>query len=85
MSYSMHLFNSECPVMNGPVYWTCCTTENPCKEGEGDCDYNYECVGDLVCGTDNCIGAEHPSTGDCCEKPTPSTTTTTTTTTFPEG
>ena len=82
----MHpLFNSECPVQNGPVYWTCCTTDNPCKEGEGDCDYNYECVGDLVCGTDNCIGAEHPSTGDCCEKPSPSTTTTTTTTTFPEG
>ena len=83
------MFNSECPIGNVQTYWTCCTIDSKCEEGEGDCDNNSECIGDLVCGTDNCLGSEHPQLGDCCEKPTPSTTTTTAattpTTTWPDG
>ena len=50
---------------------SCCTSENPCNKGEGDCDYNIDCVGNLVCGDNNChddLG--FPSWGDCCEEPT---------------
>ena len=44
---------------------SCCTESAPCEEGEGDCDLDYQCAGDLVCGTDNCAGG--PSAFDCCE------------------
>ena len=30
----------------------CCIGQ--CEEGEGDCDKDEDCKGDLVCGTDNC-------------------------------
>merc|ERR1719270_1669111 len=42
----------------------CCTPENPCDEGEGDCDGpgdggqhdgHQGCKGDLVCGSNNCL------------------------------
>ena len=62
--------------------WSCCTKENPCLIGEGDCDDNYECAGELACGSDNCVGSTYPSLADCCENsPTTTTTTTTPTTT----
>eukprot|EP00091_Calanus_sinicus_P007902 TRINITY_DN19263_c0_g1_i1.p1 TRINITY_DN19263_c0_g1~~TRINITY_DN19263_c0_g1_i1.p1 ORF type:complete len:163 (-),score=38.04 TRINITY_DN19263_c0_g1_i1:20-484(-) len=41
----------------------CCTPENPCDEGEGDCDGPGDggghdghagCKGELVCGSNNC-------------------------------
>jgi len=49
----------------------CCTASNPCEEADGDCDTDEQCVGSLVCGTDNC-GGKPPfdSTDDCCMKPT---------------
>merc|ERR1711892_954408 len=58
----------------------CCTPENPCGEGEGDCDGagdgglndgNNGCRGDLVCGSNNCkqFGAYYHEKDDCCEKP----------------
>jgi hypothetical protein len=28
-----------------------CTVELPCDVGDGDCDTDFECVSDLVCGT----------------------------------
>ena len=37
--------------------------------GEGDCDSDSQCAGDLVCGTDNCIvfdTAWPDSAFDCC-------------------
>ena len=34
-----------------------CSTENTCQEGEGDCDLNAECTGNLFCGYDNCPDA----------------------------
>ena len=48
----------------------CCTKQNPCAKGEGDCDKDHDCIGDLVCGKDNChddLG--FPYWGDCCKGP----------------
>merc|ERR1711862_814710 len=58
----------------------CCTPENPCDEGEGDCDGpgdggqhdgHQGCKGDLVCGSNNCLqfGAYFHPKDDCCERP----------------
>ena len=58
----------------------CCTPENPCDEGEGDCDGPGDggqhdghegCKGDLVCGSNNCkkFGHYYHEKDDCCEKP----------------
>merc|ERR1712087_678469 len=57
----------------------CCTPDNPCDEGEGDCDGPGDgglndghagCKGDLVCGSNNCLkfGAYYHEKDDCCEK-----------------
>ena len=55
----------------------CCTADNQCIVGEGDCDNNADCLGDLVCGADNCgiynggdRGGDYDGTDDCCEDPT---------------
>jgi len=59
----------------------CCTPENPCGEGEGDCDGagdggvndgNRGCQAGLVCGSNNCkkFGAYYHEKDDCCERPT---------------
>ena len=58
----------------------CCTPEDPCDEGEGDCDGPGDggqhdghrgCKGDLVCGSNNCkqFGHYYHEKDDCCEKP----------------
>ena len=53
--------------------WACCNLENQCGFGEGDCDSNYQCEGNLICGTDNCQ-AMYPyknfdTYADCCYDP----------------
>jgi len=61
----------------------CCTPDEPCGEGEGDCDGPEDggtndghagCKGDLICGSNNCkqFGAYYHDKDDCCEKPVPS-------------
>merc|ERR1719415_228817 len=58
----------------------CCTPEQPCDEGEGDCDGPGDggqhdghagCKGDLVCGSNNCkqFGHYYHEKDDCCERP----------------
>jgi len=58
----------------------CCTPENPCGEGEGDCDGPGDggsndghrgCRGGLVCGSNNCLkfGLYYHEKDDCCEQP----------------
>ena len=37
--------------------------------GEGDCDLDNECKGNLVCGSNNCAGSTFDSTDDCCTDP----------------
>ncbi len=45
---------------------SCCTEEYPCGEGEGDCDNDDHCEGDLVCGKNNCVGDTFEDADDCC-------------------
>ena len=58
----------------------CCTPENPCGEGEGDCDGPGDggqhdghagCRGNLVCGSNNCkkFADYYHEKDDCCERP----------------
>ena len=37
--------------------------------GEGDCDLDNDCKGNLVCGSNNCAGSTFDSTDDCCTDP----------------
>ena len=37
-----------------------------CKVGDGDCDRDSDCEGDLVCGYDNCPWGDRD---DCCMEP----------------
>ena len=43
----------------------CCTINDPCKLGDGDCDRDVECAGQLVCGNDNCPWGDQD---DCCRE-----------------
>ena len=61
--------------LNGNGGATCCTSTNQCSEGEGDCDTDADCSGNLKCGQgngfdDNCdTTLGFPSTHDCCYDP----------------
>ena len=45
-----------------------CTTDEPCKVDEGDCDSNEECKNHLFCGSNNCPDSlGFSSSVDCCE------------------
>ena len=46
----------------------CCTIDNPCDEGDGDCDIHPQCKEGLICGTNNCKGKSFEPSDDCCEK-----------------
>ena len=55
---------------NGTGGGSCCSSSNQCLEGEGDCDDNVDCKGNLICGDNNCnqtlgFGSEF----DCCYNP----------------
>ena len=60
--------NPKCDIKTAKIYdQECCSVEQPCGLGQGDCDKDDECSGDLVCGRDNC-GVEYKSpTADCCQ------------------
>ena len=65
----LYVFPGGNPECNSATWsshdYSCCTARNPCGIGEGDCDGNDQCLGDLICGEDNC-GSEFPSNADCC-------------------
>ena len=52
--------------------WNCCSDAFPCMEGQGDCDEDSQCEGDLTCGADNCLSDFSTSSSnwvtgaDCC-------------------
>lgn len=48
------------------MFKECCSKDKPCGVGQGDCDHDDECVGDLKCGNNNCVGFPSPK-ADCCE------------------
>ena len=58
-------FSQEGPKCHGED--DCC--EGQCGEGEGDCDWDSDCAGFLVCGSANCVGQGFEDNDDCCEKP----------------
>ena len=47
--------------------WDYCTGKG-CGRGQGDCDGDSECAGDLVCGLDNCADFHYNTEpkADCC-------------------
>jgi len=47
----------------------CCEYDTPCLWGEGDCDWDSDCKGDLVCGSNNCSTVGSDSGDDCCVPP----------------
>ena len=52
--------------------WGCCSSSNPCGVAEGDCDYDDDCQGHLLCGTDNCLSpfpSDAANNPDCCYEP----------------
>ena len=66
--YVLSIGNPECNSDTWSSYDpSCCTAQNPCGIGEGDCDRNDQCLGDLVCGKNNC-GSGFPSAADCCTR-----------------
>ena len=34
--------------------------------GEGDCDHDDDCAGNLLCGDNNCVGLTFDGSDDCC-------------------
>lgn len=50
--------------------WNCCSTNNLCGHGEGDCDDDLECKPGHFCGTNNCGDLDSMTSSiriDCCE------------------
>ena len=65
----MNIFTDK--VCNGTDYDSeCCSSSKKCCIDQGDCDSDFECVGALVCGSNNCPSPFH-SNADCCENPNP--------------
>ena len=54
----------QCRLDSYSTDWSKCSQESQCRDGEGDCDNDWECEGLLVCGNDKC--GNGPSTMDCC-------------------
>ena len=59
--------DDACPVYDPDVHdWNFCTPGCPCGFGQGDCDNDDQCAGDLVCGHDNGPEFGLPSYSDAC-------------------
>ena len=59
--------NSRCASGTHSQIQECCGTNDPCDEGQGDCDKDSECSGNLICGKNNCDRSRFPSNKtDCC-------------------
>ena len=60
--------------------WNCCNPISQCGKGEGDCDSDDDCAGDLICGSsrdssNNCKNefiysrSFWADSADCCTEP----------------
>ena len=58
------LLNSTCTGQS--LDWSCCRGQ--CQLGQGDCDHDFNCAGDLVCGVNNCkdFHRNADNEADCC-------------------
>ena len=56
---------------DGTICWFFCNGRHICDLGEGDCNHNDHCRGDLICGKDNCRDFHPEALGgmDCCTTP----------------
>ena len=50
------------------MVYSCCSSESPCGLAEGDCDYDDDCLGGLLCGQDTCMSTFEQWV-DCCYDP----------------
>jgi len=60
------------PRNTGRKAWACCSRNNQCGHGEGDCDSNQDCKEGHFCGNNNCKTlvdnlTSKSATMDCCE------------------
>ena len=46
--------------------WSYCSATNQCDAGQGDCDSDTHCKGDLTCGSNNCTPPFEEGC-DCCK------------------
>ena len=65
-SHIFLLLEPKCTAKN--TEWNCCNKDHKCNEYEGDCQLDSDCVGDLVCGSNNCPSDFPDLAYDCCEK-----------------
>ena len=75
ISSNINSFDSGNPACD-PATWSaydtsCCTAEKPCGIGQGNCEHNNQCAGNLVCGKGlGSCGPGFPTNARCCEKGT---------------
>ena len=62
LNKKIDIFSVKCA--SGSNDWNCCSSSSQCGLGEGDCDYDSDCAGDLVCGRNNCADGDFGL--DCC-------------------
>ena len=46
-----------------------CTAEKPCEVNAGDCTFDDECRGNLICTKNNCEGSTLSLNAKCCQEP----------------
>merc|ERR1719229_2245511 len=46
---------AACSPLN--LDWSCCTSSSPCADGEGDCDYDSDCMAGTTCSHD--VGSDY--------------------------
>ena len=62
-----YLISTECADGSGGE--DCCTS-GLCGQGEGGCFYDFDCIGDLQCGSDKCdTSLGFPANYSCCYDP----------------
>ena len=65
--FGIFAVNPKCsPKTWSEYHGECCSVQEPCGIREGDCDLDSECIGDLVCGHNNCGEGFPGNEPDCC-------------------